>query len=128
MPTGDKAVIIYDGGCPLCRGTVEWIVTKARENAFEIIPCQAPALKKRFPMIEQAACMRAMHLVLPNGTVRSGGQALPELLSRLKRFSSLAGLFKLPGARVMVRAFYRWVADRRYQVPRLLIRNQRRSG
>jgi predicted DCC family thiol-disulfide oxidoreductase YuxK len=107
---------------------VEWIATEARENAFETIPCQAPALKKRFPLIDQTACMKAVHLVLPNGTVTSGGQAIPELLSRLKRFSSLAALFKLPGARVMARAFYRWVADRRYQAPRLLIRNQRRSG
>lgn len=103
-------------------------MAKARENAFEISPCQAPEVKKRFPMIEQAACMKAMHLVLPDGTLRSGAQAIPEIVKRLKRFSSLAGLFQLPGAEVMARALYRWFAARRYHVSELLVPKPPHSG
>jgi len=114
-----KAVLIYDGNCPVCGKTVAWIKGNAKKGAFEMIPCQSETVQQRFPSIKQAVCMQAMQLVLPDGTVLSGEKALPEILKRLRRYSS-AALFKLPGSKTLSRAFYRWFADRRYHIAGLL--------
>ncbi|MEK6699594.1 MAG: DUF393 domain-containing protein [Nitrospirota bacterium] len=115
-----KAVLIYDGNCPVCEKTVVWIKHNAKRGAFEMLPCQSGSMKQRFPSIKRAVCMQAMQLVLPDGTVLSGEKALPEILRRLKQYSSAAALFKLPGSEILSRAFYRWLADRRYHIARLL--------
>jgi predicted DCC family thiol-disulfide oxidoreductase YuxK len=64
--------------------------------------------------------MQAMQLVLPDNTVLSGEKALPEILKRLRRYGPVATLFKLPGSEILSRVFYRWFADRRYHIARLL--------
>ncbi len=115
-----NAVLIYDGNCPVCGKTVAWIKGNEKKGAFEMLPCQAASMKRRFPSIERAVCMRAMQLVLPDGAVLSGEKALPEILKRLRRYSSVAAIFKLPGSEIISRAFYRWFADRRYHIARLL--------
>jgi hypothetical protein len=78
--------------------TVRWIRENERENSFEMLPCQSGEVRKRFPLIEPAACMRAMQLILPDGKILSGEKALPEILKRLKRYSPAAALFSLPGS------------------------------
>ncbi|HXY55365.1 MAG TPA: DUF393 domain-containing protein [Nitrospirota bacterium] len=112
-----KAALIYDGSCPICSSTVAWIEENEKEGSFELLPCQSEGLK-RFPSVERDACMRAMHLVLPDGTVLAGEKALPEIFKRLRRYRAAAVLFKLPGAETLGRVFYRWFADRRYDIAR----------
>lgn len=116
-----KAVLIYDGNCPICRSTVAWIEKHERKDAFEMLPCRSEDRKKRYPLMEEPVCMQAMQLVLPGGTVLAGEKALPEILKRLKRYRAAAGLFKLPGANTLARAFYRWFADRRYAIAKIVL-------
>jgi predicted DCC family thiol-disulfide oxidoreductase YuxK len=115
-----RAVLIYDGSCPVCKKTIEWIKKNEYRDSFETIPCQSEDLQRRFPFIEQAVCMNAMQLILPDGTVLSGEKALPEILRRLKRYGPVAGLFKLPGSEILLRSFYRWFADNRYHIANVL--------
>lgn len=115
-----KAVLIYDGNCPVCGKTVAWIKGNEKKGEFEMLPCQSETMKQRFPSIERAVCMQAMQLVLPDGAVLSGEKALPEILKRLRRYSPAAALFKLPGSEILSRAFYRWFANRRYHIAKLL--------
>lgn len=79
-----------------------------------MVPCQSGELEKLFPAVNRAACMREMHLVLPNGAVLKGHKSLPEIAKRLRRFSSLHLLWKLPGFDLISRIFYRCVAATRY--------------
>jgi predicted DCC family thiol-disulfide oxidoreductase YuxK len=113
-----KAALIYDGTCPICSSTMAWIEENEKEGSFEMLPCQSETLDVRFPSVERTACMRAMHLVLPDGTVLAGEKALPEIFKRLRRYRPAAVLFKLPGAEMLGRVFYRWFADRRYRIAR----------
>lgn len=122
----EKAVLIYDGDCPVCGKTVAWIKDNSRRGAFEMLPCQSGSMQRRFPSIERAVCMQAMQLVLPDGTVLSGEKALPEILKRLRRYGPAAALFKLPGSETFSRAFYRWFADRRYHIAKLLFPKKRK--
>ncbi|MEK6700546.1 MAG: DUF393 domain-containing protein [Nitrospirota bacterium] len=115
-----KAVLIYDGNCPVCSGTVAWIKDREQTGAFEMLSCQSTEMSERFPSIEEAVCMQAMQLVLPDGTVLPGEKALPEIFKRLKRYRLAADIFKLPGARTISRVLYRWFADRRYHIAKLL--------
>ncbi len=116
----DKAVLIYDGGCPICRSTVEWIKEHEQKNAFEMLPCRSEDRKKRYPFMEEATCMQAMQLVLPDGNALAGEKALPEIFKRLRRYRAAAALFNLPGSNTIARAFYRWFADRRYRIANIL--------
>ena len=121
-----RAVLIYDGECPVCRKTVAWIRENMRRDAFEMIPCQSEEARKRFSSIEQAVCMQAMQLILPDGEVLSAEKALPEIVKRLKRYSPAAALFNLPGAEILARSFYRWFADNRYHLANVLFPDKKK--
>jgi predicted DCC family thiol-disulfide oxidoreductase YuxK len=110
------AVLIYDGKCTVCVGAVGWIRRRSLPGAFEFLSCHAEELAARFPDIEKDACMRAAHLVLPDGTVLAGEAALPEIFLRLRRYRYAARLLGLPGIRTASRVFYRWFAGKRYHL------------
>ncbi|HEX9191633.1 MAG TPA: DUF393 domain-containing protein [Candidatus Deferrimicrobiaceae bacterium] len=110
------AVLIYDADCPVCRGAIDWVRRNTPSpGAFEFLPCRSEETRKRFPDIGEAACLRAMHLVLPDGAVLAGERALPEILRRLPRWRRVAALFSLPAAGFLSRLLYRWVAARRHR-------------
>jgi predicted DCC family thiol-disulfide oxidoreductase YuxK len=116
MKEKTRAALIYDSTCPICSSTVAWIEENEKEGSFEMVPCQSAELDKRFPDVKRDKCMKAMHLVLPDGKILGGEQALPEIFTRLRRYQPVALLFKLPGTKVLSRIFYRWFADRRYRI------------
>lgn len=120
------AVLIYDGECPVCQKTVAWIRENMRKDAFEMLSCQAEETRTRFPSVEQAVCMRAMQLILPDGQVLGGEKALPEIVKRLKRFSPAAAIFELPGSETLTRSFYRWFADNRYHIADVLFSDKKK--
>jgi predicted DCC family thiol-disulfide oxidoreductase YuxK len=124
----EKAVLIYDGQCPVCRRAVGWIRENAKKGAFRMLSCQSEEVKKKYPFIKEDLCMRAMQLVLPDGKVLSGEKALPEIVKRLRRYSGVAGIFALPGSEALSRAFYRWFADRRYHIAEVLFPRNGQDG
>jgi predicted DCC family thiol-disulfide oxidoreductase YuxK len=114
MMKDPPAVLIYDAECPFCRGAVDWVRRNApSQTAFEYLACRSRETRERYPAIGEDACMRAVHLVLPDGTVLAGEKAVPEILRRLPRWRRAASLFSLPGAAFLSRALYRWIASRR---------------
>ncbi len=118
---------MYDGACPVCSAAVAWIRKNARKNTFEMVPCQSETMESRFPGIPQHVCMRAMQLVLPDGRVLSGEQALPEVLARLPRYRGIGAFFRIPGLPALSRILYRWFAENRYGIARLLKREDPRN-
>jgi predicted DCC family thiol-disulfide oxidoreductase YuxK len=114
--TPGVAVVIYDGTCGLCQGSVGWVSRRARPGAFEFLPCQAAERAARFPAIPEVTCLEAIQLVLPDGRVLGGAAALPEILRRLRGWRWAAALFRLPGAGLVAPIAYRWVARNRYRV------------
>ncbi len=119
MTEKKTATLIYDGTCPICSGTVQWIERNEEKGAFETMPCQSTFLGERYPDISFDECMQAMHLVLPDGHVLAGERALPEIFKRLRKYHAFALLFRLPGAEKLSRIVYRWFAARRYAIARL---------
>ena len=125
------ATLIYDGKCPVCAGTVRWIRENEISGSFTLMPCQSEQRRSRHPVVNRADCMKAMHLVLPDGTVLVGEKALPHILSRVKGYRFIVPLFRLPGAAPLSRIAYRWFADRRYRIAAILshlVGNRKRAA
>jgi predicted DCC family thiol-disulfide oxidoreductase YuxK len=113
--------LVYDADCPVCRAAADWVRRNAvAPDAFEFLPCRAAETRSRFPAITEAACLQAMHLVLPDGTILVGEQALPEILRRTRRYRQAAVLFRLPGAGIVSRLLYRAFARRRHRIAKRL--------
>ena len=96
---------------------MDWVRRNASSRgAFEFLPCRSEEARRRFPAVGEAECLRAVHLVLPDGAVLAGEQALPEIVRRLPRWRRAAPLFSLPGAGFLSRLLYRWFAARRHRM------------
>jgi predicted DCC family thiol-disulfide oxidoreductase YuxK len=112
--------LVYDADCPVCRAAADWVRRNALvPGTFEYLPCRSAETRSRFPAIAEAACLQAMHLVLTDGTILVGEQALPEILRRTRRFRWTAVLFRFPGAGILSRFLYRAFARRRHRISRL---------
>jgi predicted DCC family thiol-disulfide oxidoreductase YuxK len=101
----------------MCRASALWLMRRAMAGgALEILPCRSAPRRIRFPQVEEAQCLRAMQLVLPDGRVLEGADAVPELLRRIPRWRWLAGVLALPGVQVLARRAYGWIAANRMRI------------
>ena len=113
MTLPERPTLIYDGECGMCRALVARLAAWDREHRIALVPFQDEAAVARFG-IGLPALAAAMHLVLPDGRVFAGADAVPEvfrLLPGVKRWLRL--VFAVPGVRPLARRVYRWVAERR---------------
>lgn len=111
------ATLIYDADCPMCRASALWLMRRAlSRGALEILPCRSEARHARYPAITEDVCLTAMQLVLPDGRVLAGGDAVPEILRRVRGWGWLASVFALPGVRPIARRVYAWIARNRMKI------------
>ncbi|MGH7646133.1 MAG: thiol-disulfide oxidoreductase DCC family protein [Gemmatimonadales bacterium] len=108
-----QPTLIYDGECGLCRAAVATLVRWDREQRIALVAFQDRERVARFG-IGLPALAAAMHLVLPDGRVLAGADAVPELLRRLPGRRWMAWAFAVPGARSLARLVYAWIAARRH--------------
>ena len=106
------ATLIYDGECELCRRAVQRVRAWDREHRLAYLPFQDGDAVRRFG-IGLPALAAAMHLILPDGRVFSGADAMPELGRLLpgKRWWTWGFLF--PGVPYLARHIYGRIARRR---------------
>jgi predicted DCC family thiol-disulfide oxidoreductase YuxK len=104
--------LIYDGECGICQQAVALLKRWDREHVLRFVPFQDTAAIGRFG-IALPALAAAMHLVLPDGRVYPGADAIPELLQLFPGKRWLAPLFRIPGVRPIARRVYAWIAERR---------------
>jgi predicted DCC family thiol-disulfide oxidoreductase YuxK len=111
------AVLIYDGDCAMCRASALWLMRRALSSGeLEILPCRSSVRRARYPAIADEVCLTAMQLVLPDGRVLSGADAVPELLRRIRGWGWVARLLDLPGVRPVARRVYAWIAKNRMRI------------
>ena len=113
MPArADRPTLFYDGECGFCRDAVAVLSRWDREGRIELIPFQDAARVAQFGL-PLPALAAAMHLVLPDGRVVAGADAVPELGRLLPGKQWLVWLFAVPGVRPIARRAYAWIAARR---------------
>ena len=106
----ERATLIYDGECGMCRDAVGLLRRWDRAGALDYVPFQDAVASFDIPLPALAA---AMHLVLPDGRVFAGADATPELARLLPGKRWLAPLYRVPGVRPAARRVYAWIAARR---------------
>jgi predicted DCC family thiol-disulfide oxidoreductase YuxK len=87
-----------------------------RETNIEILSSQAAGLTARFPWITPTAYAEAMQLVERGGRTWQGSAAVEQLLTILPRGRWISWVFRIPFARRIADALYRWVARNRYRL------------
>lgn len=113
VPERERPTLIYDGECGICRRAVERLQHWDREHRLRYVPFQDESTVARFG-IALPALAAAMHLVLPDGRVYAGADAVPELGKLLPGKRWWAWGFALPGVRPVARRVYRRIAERRH--------------
>lgn len=109
-----KPLLVYDGDCGFCRTWVaRWRRTVGPQVDYEELQTAAA----RFPTIQRSRFRRALQLILPDGEVFEGAEAVFRTLAlspgRPSRRRWLAVYQDVPGARPVFEWGYRWVADHR---------------
>ncbi len=108
--------LIYDGECGFCRKWVDQIRKYDAAQKIKFLPCQSEERKQHFPQILEENCLKAMHVVLPDGQIFSGADAAPHVLAVLPRWQRCASLFKIPGVLLIARPVYRLIARNRHRL------------
>lgn len=114
--------LIYDGECPLCQRAQGWLAQRVDPAALAYLSCQSPERAAQVPQIAQAACMEAMHLVMPGGTIYVGEQAFPPLLRLVPGYHWLGRVLTWPGVCHVSPYVYRWIARHRLAISPLFAR------
>lgn len=114
----EKAVVLYDGQCPLCQRSVAWLrrldwlkkleFRDARMTA-NLPACAVPLDPKRL--------LDEMHVVPPGGaTAYAGFRAFRYIAGRLPLLWVTVPFWYVPGVPTIGQRVYLWVAKSRYQL------------
>jgi predicted DCC family thiol-disulfide oxidoreductase YuxK len=117
-PAEGKAVVLYDGMCPLCQRSVrilkrlDWLHRLAFQDCRDVAH-----LPKSAVQLEPKRLLQEMHLVTPDRKrVYVGFAAFRWIAWRLPLTFWLAPVLYLPGVPWLGRKMYLWVAKNRHQL------------
>ena len=108
-------ILLYDGNCGFCRRWVTRLRRMDRKGRIRFLPAAERATVAGLPPITDAALDRAMHLVLPDGTVLPGARAAAAIMRMLPGWRAVAWVFHVPGVQSLADRSYAWVAARRHR-------------
>ena len=117
-PSQPSARVLFDGACPRCRGSMAFVMAADPDRAIEPIDLTAVDVTSIHPRLTPEACMKAMHVVWPDGTISAGFDAIRGIAGRLPLYWPLALVGRLPGLAWAGRRIYdRVAASRPRDVP-----------
>lgn len=118
--TPSRPTVIYDGRCRICTASADRIRRLDVRGELALLSLHEPAVAARFPEIRREDVLESMHVVLPDGAVRRGADAVREVLRHLPRARWLGILWLVPGFSWLARHGYSWVARNRYRFDRTI--------
>ncbi|MGI4954969.1 MAG: thiol-disulfide oxidoreductase DCC family protein [Janthinobacterium lividum] len=98
---GTVPILLYDGGCATCRRIAGWVERSAARGpgAPGIVPCPVgndpAALRQLNPGLDIWDAYAVSHVIMPDGSMKRGGEAVAEVLRCLPRTRRLASLLDL---------------------------------
>lgn len=114
--TTQFVTVIYDGHCGMCSSgatllkKIDWL------NNFTYIPYQDLALYIRYPKLNPAACEQALHVIMPDGEIIAGANAIRAVLWRTPLTFLVAWVLMLPPLPWVFRKLYPVIAKNRYLI------------
>ena len=116
--SGSRHRLLYDAECRFCRWSLGWVLRADRGRELEPVALQDPLAADLLAPMGETERMASWHLVGPDGSVASGGDAAAPLLSLIpggRLPAQLAGI--APGA---VDWAYERIVDLRGRLGRVL--------
>jgi predicted DCC family thiol-disulfide oxidoreductase YuxK len=121
-----RHAILYDRDCGFCRWSLGVVLRWDRRRRLRPVALQEPEADRLLAGMPEEKRMASWHLASPGGDVASAGTAIAPLLRLLPGGGPLAALAdRFP--RAATRG-YRWVAERRGTLGRLVTRRARRRA
>jgi predicted DCC family thiol-disulfide oxidoreductase YuxK len=112
-----QLAVLYDSDCGFCKWALDKILAWDRRRRLRPVAIQSEEGQQLLADIPPERRLESWHLV-SNGELRSAGAAVPELFAALPGGRPLARLLRaFPG---LTERAYRWVADHRTLLARLL--------
>ena len=108
-----KPLLVYDGDCHFCR---RWIARwqNTTGDAVTYLPFQMESVAGRFPEIPRQNFEQSVHLILPDGSVCSGAEAVFRSLEQAGKERWLIHLYRdFPGFADVAELLYEEVATHR---------------
>jgi len=96
-----KPILLFDGTCKVCRHLAHWVQKSAASQSGEPTLIVRPvgddpkALQALAPGLDIWEAYKTVHVLLPDGSMKLGGEAIAEVLRRLPRIRWFAGIFAL---------------------------------
>ncbi|MBI3843595.1 MAG: DUF393 domain-containing protein [Planctomycetes bacterium] len=110
-----RPVLIYDGRCRFCVGQAarlaRWLKGRVNLQSF-----RDPGVLEHYPRLTAAACERAMQLVLPDGRIFAGAEAVSHALRLRAALAPIGWLYLVPGVRQLMDWGYDLVARNRFRL------------
>lgn len=109
-------VLVYDGGCGVCRRAMRWLHRRAGDR-LELLPSDQLRNQRRLPQVDRDACDRAVQFVDQDQRVHQGAAAIVRALALVPGHGLPLYLYRfVPGARPLLERGYRAVADHRHRL------------
>lgn len=92
-----RPILLYNDGCQVCRVLSTWV--KAQDAKGKDLIDERPighdpeALTALNPNLDIWEVYETIHMIMPDGQVKKGGEAIAEVFKRLPTTSPFAGLF-----------------------------------
>jgi predicted DCC family thiol-disulfide oxidoreductase YuxK len=115
--------VLYDADCGFCRWSLAQLLALDREHRLRPVPLGTPEADGLLADLDPAERAASWHLVSPDGRRASGGVAAVPLLRLLRGGRVPAAV--LARAPQLTERTYRWVADHRSLLSRLILRRAR---
>jgi predicted DCC family thiol-disulfide oxidoreductase YuxK len=115
-PGGSRIIVLYDGLCRFCTGSAKKLARLAGKRRIETVSFQDEGVLERFPDIGYDALMKRMHVVMPDGRVFAGAEAVTRVIAALPIVGALAFGYYVPGIRQLANVAYDAVARNRYRI------------
>jgi predicted DCC family thiol-disulfide oxidoreductase YuxK len=113
--------VVYDGACAFCTSSAVGLQRRFGPDRVTLLDLQAPGALEglssaRGVTLPREAAMQRMHVVLPDGRVFAGAEAIARVLASVRGVGWLAFGYYVPGVRQAAEAAYRFVARHRYRL------------
>jgi predicted DCC family thiol-disulfide oxidoreductase YuxK len=116
-PTAD--VVIYDGHCKFCTGSVQKLNRFDRRGKLAFLSLHDAEVARRWPELGYDELMQYLYLVTPDGRKFRGAEAFKHLSTKLPALYWMAPLLYFPFSMPLWQFFYRTFAKRRYRFGRI---------
>jgi predicted DCC family thiol-disulfide oxidoreductase YuxK len=94
-----RPILLYNDECGVCRRIARWVGRSARSESGEASIVEQPigddpeALRLISPDLDIWDAYATIHLVMPDGSMKLGGEAVAEVLRSLENTRWFAGIF-----------------------------------